>query len=144
MTDVTEELNLTVTRHLPASPARVYRAWTQAESLAAFMSNCEGMGGARAETDTRVGGGFRIVMTVEGREIPHMGTWLELVPDQRLRFTWHSPFSVEGSEVTITLAPDGTGTLLTLTQRRFANEGARDGHVKGWTAILNGLAATDL
>ncbi len=144
MNDLKDDLTLTVTRRIAAVPARVYAAWTEAASLAAFMSNCAGMGAARAETDSRVGGRFRIVMTSDGREIPHEGTWLELIPAAKLRFTWESPYSVEGSEVTITLAADGPGTLLTLTQRRFAHEGARDGHVKGWTAILDALAAAPL
>ena len=144
MTDTIDALTLTLSRHFDAPPDRVWRAWLDPVRLAEFMSNCKGMGTAQAETDPRVGGRFRIVMTAEGREIPHEGTYLELIPTRLMRFTWQSPFSVDGSEVTITLAPEGTGTALTLTQRRFRDEAARDGHVKGWTAILDALATTPL
>jgi uncharacterized protein YndB with AHSA1/START domain len=144
MTDVMDELSLTISRHIAAAPGKVYEAWLRPESLAAFMANCQGMGLARASTDPQVGGKFEIVMAVDGREVPHAGTYLELIPGERLRFTWESAFSIEGSEVTITLAPEGTGTALTLSQRRFSGVSARDGHVKGWDVILTGLAATRL
>lgn len=144
MTDVLDDLTLTISRHIAAPPGRVYAAWLTPESLAAFMNNCQGMGLARATSDPQIGGRFEIVMAVDGREVPHAGTYLELIPGEKLRFTWVSAFSIEGSEVTITLVPEGEGTGLTLSQRRFSGVSARDGHVKGWNVILDGLAATSL
>lgn len=137
---LTSELTLTVSRILPAPAARVYDAWLDPAVLARFMTTCQDGAGARVTNDPRVGGSYEIVMRDEDREIPHYGTYLELVPHQRLRFTWQSPHSVEGSMVTITLTPVAEGTRLDLRQDRFASEGARDGHIKGWTAILGNLA----
>ena len=97
----------------------------------------------RAATDPRVGGRFELVMVVGGKEVPHAGTYLELVPHNRIAFTWESQYStVEGSTVTLDLIPDGAGTLLTLTHVRFASESSRDGHKGGWGAILDGLVKT--
>jgi uncharacterized protein YndB with AHSA1/START domain len=137
---LTSELTLTVSRTIPAPAARVYDAWLNPAVLARFMTVCEGGSDARVANDPRVGGSYEIVMRDGDREIPHRGTYLELVPHERLRFTWESPHSVEGSVVTITLTPDGDQTRIDLRQDRFASEGARDGHIKGWTAILGNLA----
>ena len=130
---------MTVTQHIAAPLARVYDAWLNPQILARFMTTCAGGPAAQVTSDPRVGGAFRIVMLDGAREIPHHGTYLELVPDQRLRFTWQSPHSIEGSVVTITFTPEGDGTRIDLRQDRFSSEGLRDGHIKGWTAILSEL-----
>lgn len=138
--EVTTELTMTVTRTLLASPARVYDAWLDPGMLARFMVVCEGGAKADVANDPRVGGTFRILMRDGDREIPHHGTYLELVPHRRLVFTWQSPHSVEGSVVTLTLTPDGDGTHIELRQDRFASEALCEGHRKGWTRILEELA----
>ncbi|WP_370319520.1 SRPBCC domain-containing protein [Oricola sp.] len=134
------ELSLTVSKTIPAAPEKVFNAWLDPAMLKKFMVTCEGDGVPKAESDAREGGQFLIVMESGGKEIPHSGTYLELKPHSRLVFTWESPHSVDGSTVTVDLAPTGDGaTDLTLTQVKFATEGARDGHIKGWTAILDML-----
>lgn len=138
---LTSELTLTVSRTIPARPARVYDAWLNPAVLARFMVPCDGWGQARVANDPRVGGTFNILMIGDGKEVPHHGTYLELAPHTRLRFTWESPHSVEGSMVTITLTPEGEGTRIDLRQDRFATEQAVEGHRSGWTAILEQLAA---
>lgn len=132
---------MTVEKLLPAPPARVYDAWLNPDLLARFMVPCAGGSVPEASVDARVGGSFRIVMNDGTRDIPHHGTYLELARPTRMVFTWQSPHSVDGSLVTLTLMPDRDGTRLTLRQDRFASEGARDGHVKGWTMILSMLEA---
>lgn len=137
------ELSLTVRKTIQATPEKVFDAWLDPMMLKKFMVTCEGDKVPRAESDAREGGQFLIVMASGGKEIPHSGTYLELKPHNRLVFTWDSPHSVDGSTVTVELAPAGDGaTDLTLTQVKFANEGARDGHIKGWSAILDMLAET--
>lgn len=138
---MTTELTMTVTRTLPAPPARVYDAWLNPAMLARFMVPCDGGAEAEVANDPRVGGTFRIVMHDGDREVPHHGTYLELMPHSRIVFTWQSPHSVEGSLVTLTLAPEGEGTHVTLRQDRFAAEELCEGHRKGWTRILDELAA---
>lgn len=135
------ELSLTVRKTIPAPIEAVFNAWLDPKMLKKFMVTCEGDEVPKAESDARTGGRFLVVMATGGKEIPHSGTYLELKPHSRLVFTWESPHSVDGSTVTVDLAPAGDGaTDLTLTQVKFANEGSRDGHIKGWTAILDALA----
>jgi len=41
--------------------------------------------------------------------------------------------------VTVTVKPDGDGTLMTLTHEQFFDETARDNHNKGWTSAVDKL-----
>jgi uncharacterized protein YndB with AHSA1/START domain len=51
------------------------------------------------------------------------------VPNERLVFSWawHSTPERE-SQVTVSLKPDGDGTLLTLHHEQLFDSAARDGH----------------
>jgi len=146
MTPTPTDLSLTINRRISAPPQKVYEAWLDPQKLIRFMSNCEGMSLAAAETDPKVGGRFLLLMNSEnGEAIPHTGTYLDLQPHSRIAFTWESKYSqAEGSTVTLEMAPDGDATLLKLTHVRFANEASRDGHTGGWSTILDGLAKTAL
>jgi uncharacterized protein YndB with AHSA1/START domain len=63
-----------------------------------------------------------------------------VAPNQRLVFSWawHSTPERE-SQVTISLKPDGDGTLLTLHHEQFFDSAARDSHERGWTGMLDKL-----
>ena len=69
------------------------------------------------------------------------GIYREVVPNSRLQFTWawHSTPERQ-SLVTVTVAQDGEGTLLTLNHEQFFDEKARDDHQRGWTGTLEKLA----
>jgi uncharacterized protein YndB with AHSA1/START domain len=78
------------------------------------------------------------------KDIEHTGTYLTITPHEKLAFTWQSAFSLDDSTVTIDLKQLDQGkTEMTLTQVKFRNEGARDGHIKGWTLILDQLSALE-
>jgi uncharacterized protein YndB with AHSA1/START domain len=137
------DLSLTVSRHIKASPERVYNAWLDPKALMAFMVNCHGITMKHAETDPKVGGSFLIEMGGNGSTpVAHTGTYLALDPFRHIAFTWISPYSTEeGSTVTLDLAEMGAGTQITLTHRRFVHESSRDGHAAGWAMILDALVA---
>ncbi len=143
MTDTpTPDLTLTVSRVIPAPPTRVYDAWLDPAMLARFMVAKDGATVSKATSDARVGGKFLIMMRHGDEDLPHHGSYLELVPHSRIVFSWQSAHSIDNSVVTLTFTPDGAGTRVDLRQDRFASEGARDGHRGGWTRILQELAAT--
>jgi uncharacterized protein YndB with AHSA1/START domain len=95
----------------------------------------------RAESDPRVGGHYRIIArSPDGEEHDVSGVYREVVPNQKLVFTWAWRSTPEReSLVTITFKPDGEGTLLTLTHEQFFDEPARDRHQTGWTGALEKL-----
>ena len=100
-------------------------------------------GSVQAETDPRVGGRYRILArSPSGEEHDVSGVFREVVPNRKLVFTWAWRSTPERqSLVTVEFVPEGTATALTLTHEQFADEGARDRHRHGWTAILDKLNA---
>ncbi|WP_284164299.1 SRPBCC domain-containing protein [Frigidibacter sp. SD6-1] len=133
------DLRLTVSRTIAAPAKKVHDAWLNAETLARFMLPAEGVTVLDCVTDPRVGERFSMIMRVCERDIPHSGTYQELTPRSRIRFGWESPFSADGSEVTIDLAPEAACTRITLTHVRFPSEESRDNHDAGWARILEVL-----
>jgi uncharacterized protein YndB with AHSA1/START domain len=132
--------SLRIERRLKAPPALVYRAWTKPEQIVRWW----GPGESRtlsAEADARVGGSFHIVfVTPDGEEHGVSGTYREVVPDEKLVFSWAWRTMPEReSLVTVALRGEGDDTVLTLTHERFFDEGARDRHRQGWTATLDNL-----
>ena len=94
-----------------------------------------------AEPDVRVGGRIAVVRAWTDSEYHEVGgVYREVVPNQKLVFTWAWRTTPEReSLVTITLKPDGDGTLLTLIHEQFFDEAARDRHQHGWTGTLDKL-----
>jgi uncharacterized protein YndB with AHSA1/START domain len=132
--------SLTLQRRLNASPAKVFRAWTEPAQILKWMRP-SGTEMLHAEVEARVEGRFQLVMRgADGAEHAVTGRYLEVVPDAKLVFTWTWQSAPEReSLVTVALRPDGEGTLLTLTHEQFADEDARDKHASGWTSGLDGL-----
>jgi uncharacterized protein YndB with AHSA1/START domain len=132
--------SLTLKRRLNALPAKVYGAWTDSARISHWFGpeNAEIL---RAETDVRVGGRFRIVFRgPDGEEHDVGGVYREVVPNEKLVFTWAWRTTPEReSLVTVALKRDGDGTLLTLMYEQFFDEAARDRHVRGWNETLDKL-----
>ena len=132
--------SLTLKRHLNASPEAVYAAWTDPKKIAHWFGP-EGIETLRTQADARVGGDFRIVMrSPDGEEHDVSGVYREVVPNEKLVFTWAWRSTPEReSLVTILIKPDDAGSLLTLIHEQFFDETARDHHREGWTGCLDKL-----
>jgi uncharacterized protein YndB with AHSA1/START domain len=134
--------SLVIRRHIKAAPAAVLAAWTDAEKIARWFGP-DGADVLHAETDLRAGGRFHVAFTTpDGEEHNVSGEYLEVVPEQKLVFTWEWRTMPERrSLVTVSVAPDGAGTMLTLKHEQFFDEPARDRHVTGWTGAIDKLEA---
>jgi uncharacterized protein YndB with AHSA1/START domain len=139
---------LEIERELKASPREIFAALTQPDLMGRWFYGMEN-GSARVEQDFRVGGKYTIFMiAADGSEntgcqsegkaehAPH-GEYLEIVPDQRLVFTWVSEGFVDHSVVTIELSKAGDTTRLVL--RHELPEDAMQPHREGWTNCLRHL-----
>jgi uncharacterized protein YndB with AHSA1/START domain len=137
---VSSKPSLTLKRRLNAPPSKVYGAWTDSAKIWHWFGP-EDAEILRAETDVRVGGRFRIVFRgPDGEEHDVGGIYREVVPDQKLVFTWAWRSTPEQeSLVTVALKRDGDGTLLTLLHEQFFDEAARDRHGRGWNGTLDKL-----
>jgi len=134
--------SLTIKRRINAAPSKIYAAWTDPEKLAAWFGPSKVREGSlQAETDLRVGGRYRISFNAtDGEYFQVGGVYREIVADELLvmSWAWHSTPERE-SQLSISLKPDGAGTLLTLHHEQFFDQAARDGHEKGWTDLLGKL-----
>jgi len=94
----------------------------------------------KAEIDLRTGGRYHIAAKSPGDTHDVSGIYREVVPNEKLVFTWAWKSTPEReSLVTITLKPDGDGTMLTLMHEQFFDEPARDRHNHGWNSALDKL-----
>jgi uncharacterized protein YndB with AHSA1/START domain len=133
--------SLTLKRRLAAAPEKVYAAWADPEKLVQWFGPASvEAGSVKADIDLRVGGHYRISFNANGQYNQVGGVYREVVPNERLVFSWawHSTPERE-SLVTMLLKPDGAGTLLTFHHEQFADATARDNHQRGWTELLGRL-----
>ena len=129
-----------LSRVINAPIDKVFDAWLDPQLLSRFMLPMPGMAQPKTKVDGREGGRFTIHMEVGEKIIPHSGTYLELDRPNRLVFSWESPFSTDGSTVTLEFtAQDKAKTWLELTHVRFIDEETRDNHEIGWGNILAAL-----
>ena len=132
---------LTLTRRFATAPEKVYAAWADPEKLVQwFGPGSVEAGSVKADIDLRVGGRYRISFNANGQYNQVGGVYREVVPNERLVFSWawHSTPARE-SLVTVSLKPDGAGTLLTFRHEQFVDATARDNHERGWTELLGKL-----
>ena len=139
MTTTANELSLTTSRLIAASPKQLYDAWLDPKMLVQFMIAGDGMSCPKAATDPKIGGRYEIIMNDGSRDIPHTGEYLVLEPHSRIAFTWFSPFAEHGTEVRLSFAEEAGGTRIELTHLKFQSEESRNGHEMGWNAILDVL-----
>jgi len=134
--------SLTLTRRFRARPEKVWAAWTDPETLIGWFCTTKAKPGTmRAELDVRAGGRYRINFEMQSGEYSEVGgVYREVVPNEKLVFSWawHSTAERE-SLVTVSIKPDGAGTLMVFTHEQFFDEAARDGHAKGWAELFTQL-----
>ncbi len=127
-------------RTLPASPERVFQAWSDPAMVQRWLIPEPGMR-VTMEAEFRVGGAYSLVMqNAEGKTFPHKGIYKEIVANAKIVFTWSSDW-VEDSLVTVELKPAGEGTELTLTHELPDRDGLAKEHEGGWTGALDHLLA---
>jgi len=134
------EPNLTLKRRLKASPAEVYAAWTEPQRLVKWFGPDAGPV-KRAELDVRVGGRYFVIFNTEDGEEHHVsGIYREVVPNEKLVFSWTWRSTPEReSQVTVLIAPEDRGSLVTLHHERFFDDKVRDDHHRGWNGCLDKL-----
>ncbi|MGH8928636.1 MAG: SRPBCC family protein [Acidimicrobiia bacterium] len=119
-------------RRVAAPPATVFAYFTDSVRWATWQ-------GIGASIDARPGGLFSVLM-VNG--MTAAGQFVELLPDQRVVFTWgwidHPVLPPGSTTVTVELIPEGDGTLIRLTHEDLPEE-ERGLHAAGWDHYLSRL-----
>lgn len=106
-------------RVLRAPPQRVYRAFLDPDAMVKWLPP-HGFTGKVHQLDARVGGGYRMSFTNfnTGKSHSFGGTYLELLPGQRIRYNdrFDDPNLPGQMNVTIELKQVACGTEIEITQ----------------------------
>ena len=136
-----DNVSVEVTRRLPAPPDTVFDAWFDPENLGRWLfATAEGRM-ERVEVDPRVGGRFEIDERRGGELARHWGTYVEIDRPRRLAFDFGTSFEATPTRVTVTIVPDGEGSLLTLRHEGVWSDW-EDRTRHGWDMILGNLERT--
>jgi uncharacterized protein YndB with AHSA1/START domain len=144
-------------RTLPASPDRVWTAFTQPDVMVRWMW-ADYATNAVAEVDLRVGGQYSVATDAPEGDFDwpstrwaFRGLYVEVAPPVRLVYTlrWDAPVSYNQSSdavldeaVAIDLEPVGEDqTRLTMLHMGIPDETAARAHGEGVTAMVDGLEA---
>jgi uncharacterized protein YndB with AHSA1/START domain len=135
--------NVEVTQVVPAAPDKVWAALTTAEGVKTFFA-------PDAKVELKPGGAYEMYFMPDRPEGERGGegcTVVSFEPNQKLVFTWNFPPSIPAlrkskakTEVAVTLAPEGTGTRVTLVQSGW-KDGAdwkkgREYFAGAWKTVL--------
>jgi len=145
---MTESLKVELTRVFKAERRKVFEAWTNPGVLKRWLAPHDTMM-SEATADVKIGGAFRIDMAgkIEGRDITGYasGVYREVVPDERLSFTWtwHNVGTGEVTGetlVTVTFKEKDGGTEMTLVHDKFATPEMQQDYKFGWISCFDKLA----
>ena len=128
---------LVLRRTFTASRQRVFRAWITPRALEHWLRP-RGMGVTVSQLEARVGGSFRFDLE-DGSSI--VGTYLQIVPPEKLVFTW-SGGATQGRETVVTLdfLDQGPVTEVVLTHERLSTPELRALVGAGWPSLFDALA----
>ena len=136
--------NRTVHLHrvLRAPPERVYRAFVDADAMCKWLPP-NGFTAKMHNQDPKVGGTFRMSFTnfTTGNSHAFGGTYLELEPNARLRYTdkFDDPNLPGEMTVTVTLKPVSCGTELSVKQEGVPAAIPEEACYLGWQESLDQL-----
>ncbi|HKU90847.1 MAG TPA: SRPBCC family protein [Steroidobacteraceae bacterium] len=131
-------------RVLKAPPARVYKAFTDADGLAKWLPP-DGFTCKVHHLDARVGGGFKMTFNNFSAGGGHSfgGEYLELVPDEKLRYSdkFDDPNLKGEIMVEVLLRKVMCGTEISITQSGIPDAIPVEMCYLGWQDSLRQLAA---
>ena len=144
----TAHATFTIERRLEHPPARVYRAFADPQAKAAwFIAPSEWTTGAY-RFDFRIGGQEQLEsVPPEGPAITFAATYLDIVPDVRIIYSYEMRIGDERISVSlasIELLPTPSGTLLTVTEHGIYLDGLDEvaQRERGTHELLDALAAS--
>jgi uncharacterized protein YndB with AHSA1/START domain len=129
-----------------ASPSRVFAAFSDAGLVSRWLKPSPEVALTVLEFNFRVGGAYRFAYAVPGRGTMFVnGVYRTIQAPTTIVFSWNiePPDEHAGvcSEVTITLAPHGSGTDLLIRHEQLTAPGAAQRHTAGWQGALEHLIA---
>jgi uncharacterized protein YndB with AHSA1/START domain len=131
-------------RVFAAKPEKVYRAFVEPDAMAKWLPP-NGFACTVHHHEAKVGGTYRMSFRnfTTGKSHFFGGTFNELVPGQRLRYTdkFEDPNLQGELQVTITLKPVSVGTDVTIVQEGLPDLIPVEACYLGWQDSLRNLAS---
>lgn len=130
-------------RVLATRPEKIYRAFTDADAMARWLPP-NGFTGHMHELEVKVGGKHRMSFTnfTTGKSSSFGGEYLELVPNERLRYTdrFDDPNLPGTMTVTVVLKACAVGTEVNIVQEGVPEAIPVEACYLGWQESLRNLA----
>ena len=130
-------------RVLAAKPEKVYRAFIEPDALAKWLPP-NGFVCTVSHMDAKVGGAFKASFRdfTTGHRHSFGGEYLELVPNERLRYTdkFDDPNLSGEIQVTVALKKVSVGTELNIVQEGLPDAIPNEACYLGWQESLRNLA----
>jgi len=130
-------------RVMRASPEKIYRAFLDTDALVKWMPP-NGFTARVSRLDARVGGSYQMAFSnfTTGKSHGFGGTYLELVPHERLRYTdkFDDPNLPGEIQVTVSLRPVSVGTEVNIVQEGVPEVIPAEACYLGWQESLGLLA----
>jgi uncharacterized protein YndB with AHSA1/START domain len=130
-------------RVLATKPEKVYRAFLEPDAMAQWLPP-NGFVGMVHHLDAKVGGKYRMSFRnfTTGQSHSFGGEYIELVPNERLRYTdrFDDPNLPGEIQVTVTLKPVAVGTELHIVQEGIPDVIPPEACYLGWQQSLQKLA----
>lgn len=128
---------------LATKPEKIYRAFTDADAMARWLPP-NGFTGHVHELEVKVGGKHRMSFTnfTTGKSESFGGEYLELVPNERLRYTdrFDDPNLPGTITVTVALKACAVGTEVNIVQEGIPEVIPVEACYLGWQESLRNLA----
>ena len=134
----TQTVELEVSRHIAAPPERVFDAWLDPDNVGKWLFATPDGKSERVEIDARVGGRFRIDERRGDEVAEHFGTYVEIDRPRRLAFDFGTSFEATPTRITVTIEPDGDGSLVTIRHEGVWADWEEKTR-QGWAMILASL-----
>lgn len=126
-------------RVLRATPERVYRAFLDPDAMAKWLPP-NGFTGKVHQIDAKVGGSYKMSFTnfTTGQSHSFGGKYVELVPNQRIRYTdrFDDPNLQGEMQTTVSIAQVSVGVEINITQEGIPSVIPAEACYLGWQESL--------
>jgi uncharacterized protein YndB with AHSA1/START domain len=140
---MSEKNTVRLHRVLATRPEKIYRAFLDPDAKARWMPP-NGFTGKVHHVDAKVGGTYKMSFTnfTTGTTTGFGGTYLELIPNERLRYTdrFDDPNLPGEILVTVNLRQVSVGTEITIVQEGLPDVIPLEACYLGWQESLRNLA----
>lgn len=132
------EHTVVISKVIQASREELFEAFTDPVIMSKWFYPEDDMS-VDVTNELSVGGSYMLKMYAGSGDIyTHVGEYKEIVPPEKIVFTWNSDF-VQNTVVTVTFTETESGTEVSVNHHLLPTEDMAENHRKGWGGCLRRL-----